>query len=251
MKSRSFVTTGIILKMKDLGESDRFITVYTQDRGKLTCIGKNIRTLKSRRSTQIELLNRVQLQLWESRHHYYLTECKAEERFSEMKQTLPNLSSATFVVEVTERLTPEGESIEDLFKLLNETLNLMEFYPQKHDLLRETYLLKLMNLLGTVTSFRECSLCRQNLPEKEAYLDPEHSTLYCARCRKTIPYTLENVPLQTLKLIHFILKNPMHAVLQLKITPDHLETLRQWGRFFLRQTLQYPLKSEMFLNPQN
>ena len=44
MNPRSFTVNGIVLRMTDLGESDRFVTVLTPDRGKLTCIGKNLRT---------------------------------------------------------------------------------------------------------------------------------------------------------------------------------------------------------------
>lgn len=251
MNPRSFTTTGIVLRMADLGDADRFITVYTPDRGKLTCIGKGIRSIKSRRNTQVELMNRIKLQLWKSRQNYYLTECKIEERFPEMKQKMDSLSSATFVVEATEKLTPEGENIKPLFPLLDETLSLMEFYPDKHHLLREAFLLKLLNLMGNITSFRECASCHQKLPQKPAYLNIDHSTLHCEKCRIKIRATLEQIPLETLKLMHFILVHPIPAVLKLKIEPRHLEIMMRFGRIFLHQNLHYPLKSESFLGQFN
>lgn len=246
-RNRSFTTTGIVLKTRDLGESDRFITVYTPDHGKLTMIGKGIRSIKSRRNSQIELLSRVKLQIWKSSKNYYLTECKIEERFADMKGALDSLSSATFMIEATEKLTADEQNIRDLFPLLNETLALMEFYPDKHELLREAFLLKLLNLLGNISSFRECSLCKQKLPQKAAFLDTEHSTLHCESCRQKTSTALHEVPLETLKLMHFILTHPLPAILKLKIDPSHLETMAHFGRVFLRQNLHHPLKSERFL----
>ena len=247
MTPRSFTITGIVLKMVDFGDTDRFITLYTPDRGKFTCLGKGLRSIKSRRAPQIELLNRLKLQIHKSNRHYYLTECKLEERFFELKQTLPSLSSGTFIIEATEKLTADDQQIRELFPLLDETLALIEFYPSKHELLREAFLLKILNLIGTITSFRECSDCKKNLPKKDAYLDVEHSTIHCEICRKKIQNTLHCIPLETLKLMHFILSHPITSVLKLKIEPRHLQIMSDFGRLFLRQNLHYPLKSESFL----
>src|SRR3989339_208638 len=104
---RSFTSSGIILRLKSLGEADRFVTIYTRDRGKITCIAKGLRSIKSRRNPHVELLNLLRFQHWKSAHHYYLTECTTEESFRELKKDLAALSSATFMIEILDRLTEE------------------------------------------------------------------------------------------------------------------------------------------------
>ncbi|MBT5016477.1 DNA repair protein RecO [Candidatus Peregrinibacteria bacterium] len=248
MNPRSFTVSGIIIRMADLGESDRFITVLTPDRGKLTCIGKNLRTLKSRRNSQLELFSKVQIQFWKSRNNYYLQDCKLEERHPELKKNLASLASVAFIVEATEKLTVDENHIPGLYDLLEETLSLIEFYPKKHEVLREAYIIKLLSSIGTISSFRTCSECREKLPSESAFLDENHTTIHCVNCAEKKSSHLREIPLETLKLMHFILAHQITAVLKLKMTRQHINIIDEFGRTFLKHDLHYPLKSEAFLN---
>ncbi len=248
MNPRSFTISGIVIRISDLGESDRFVTLLTPDRGKITTIGKNLRTLKSRRNTQLELMNRVQAKLWRSRNHHYLSECKLEERFNELKKNLASSTSAAFIIEATERLTAEEHHIPHLYDLLEQTLSLIDFYPKKHELLREAYLIKLLNLVGSISSFRACAECKKPLPQEDAFLDEDHSTIHCITCSDKTASYLRRIPLETLKLMHFLLSHPIPAALKLKITKEHINIIDEFGRTFLKKDLHYPLKSEAFLN---
>jgi DNA repair protein RecO (recombination protein O) len=247
MSSRSNTTTGIVIRMTNFSEQDRYITFYTPDQGKLTCIAKGIRNIKSRRGSHIELLNRVEFDYWKSKNNHYLTSCKAEDRFNEMKQSMENLSSGAFIAESIERLTPEEEANPNIYHLLNQTLGLMAFYPEKHDMLREAFLVKLLNLNGTITSFRTCSECREKLPQLDAYLNEEHSTIHCGPCTKKKTGALQRIPLETLKLMNFLIEHPVQSILKIKLNPQHFQTMSHFGRVFLRHNHPHPFKSEAFL----
>ena len=249
MTSRSFSTSGIIIRLAELGESDRFVTVYTEEYGKITCIAKGIRSVKSRRSPHIELMNRVKLQLWRSRHHVYMTQASTEARFSDLKKDIVSVASGAFMIEAMERLTPDEESHPELYRLLDSTLSLMNFYPEQHQLLRETYLIKLLQTLGNITSFHSCSDCKKRLPYQDAFLDREHSTINCHDCtQEKSDFTFELIPLDTLKLMNFILEHPLDAILKLKTDLTHLQTMSEFGRTFLYKMLPRGLKSEQSLN---
>lgn len=250
MTERRFTTTGIVLKQNGLGENDRWITVLTQDRGKLTCIAKGVRSVKSRRNPHIEPLNRVKLELWKSAHHHYLTAATAEERFGELKKEMTSLSSAAFMAEATDRLIEEEQTHSELFNLLSEGLELMNFYPEKHALIREGYLMKLLKLLGLLPSFRICSGCREKLPTQTAYLDPVQNTLQCEPCtlKNPAPETIfEPIELDQLKLLAFMADYPLPESLKLNIRPEHLETLAVYGRRFLYQHHHKRLHTETAL----
>lgn len=253
MTERRFTTTGIVLRQNGLGENDRWITVFTPDRGKLTCIAKGVRSVKSRRNPHIELLNCVKLELWKSAHHHYLTGATAEERFGELKKEMASLASAAFMAEATDRLIEEDQNHPELFSLLSEGLNLMNFCPEKHALIREGYLVKLLKLLGLLPSFRTCSRCQEKLPAQTAYLDPSQNTLRCEPCvRKNLhqegpEIALELLSLDQLKLLAFMADYPLPESLKLNILPEHLETLAAYGRRFLYHHYPNRLHSETAL----
>ncbi len=251
------MTTGIVLRHNGLGENDRWITVLTHDRGKLTCIAKGVRSVKSRRNPHVEPLNRVKLELWRSAHHHYLTAATAEERFGEFKKEMASLSSAAFMAEATDRLVEEEQNHPELFNLLDEGLGLLNFYPEKHALIREGYLVKLLKLLGLLPSFRACSRCNTKLPAQTAYLDPAQNTLQCEPCathgakRSALspspPLPLEPIALDQLKLLAFMADYPLPESLKLKIHPEHLDTLAAYGRRFLYQHHHTRLHTETAL----
>ena len=114
--------------------------------------------------------------------------------------------------------------------------------------MREAYIIKLLGSIGTISSFRTCSECRENLPKQAAFLDENHSTIHCPTCAKKKSTYLQEIPLETLKLMHFILVHQITAVLKLKMDKKHIRTIDKFGRTFLRHDLHWPLKSEAFLN---
>ena len=74
---RTFSSEGIILKRVDFGEADRLITIFTKNRGKITSLAKGIRRIESRRSGNVELLNKAKLSFAESRSLPILTEAES------------------------------------------------------------------------------------------------------------------------------------------------------------------------------
>jgi len=245
MSSRAFSLSGIVLRMNSFGEQDRFLTLLTPENGKLTCLAKGIRNIKSRRNPHCELMNRVTAHLWKSRRHHYLTQATTQARFHDIKKEMNTLSSGLFMLEATERLVPEDHHTPGVFPLLNQALELMNFYPEHHINLREAYLVKLLQILGHISSFRRCSQCREPLPQRNAILDREHSTISCYDCVPQTPNPhYESVPLESLKLMNFILSHPIGAILKLKTEPRHLEVMGSFGRVFLYHNLPHRLRTE-------
>ena len=305
----AFTTTGIILKKRDFGDQDRFITVLTKDRGKITCLAKGIRKISSRRNPPIELLNRVNLSFWKSNYYYYLTQTVLEERFAELKSTMDRLTSALFLAELVERLTPEETPLPELYQRLNEALSLMDFYPDQHERIRVASVLQILDRLGVLPDFRKCGSCHRLLPKENAFLDEKHFNLECKACAEKnfgqdqtqnkpdkewvvdderiacAPQTRSasgvsypafsdegarmsglnavgyahycsgdfvsgpkhEIPLDTLKILHFLRQRPLLAVLKLKLDDSHVLALNTLGRLFLSQNLYEPLRCEAFL----
>jgi len=243
----AFTTTGIILKKRDFGDQDRFITVLTKDRGKITCLAKGIRKISSRRNPPIELLNRVNLSFWKSNYYYYLTQTVLEERFAELKSTMDRLTSALFLAELVERLTPEETPLPELYQRLNEALSLMDFYPDQHERIRVASVLQILDRLGVLPDFRKCGSCHRLLPKENAFLDEKHFNLECKACAEKNFGLKHEIPLDTLKILHFLRQRPLLAVLKLKLDDSHVLALNTLGRLFLSQNLYEPLRCEAFL----
>ena len=53
MKTRTFSTKGIVLKRVNVGETERSINLLTQEYGKMTCVAKGVRKIKSSKNQEI------------------------------------------------------------------------------------------------------------------------------------------------------------------------------------------------------
>lgn len=241
---------GVVLRTFTVGEQDVFVTFFTREEGKLSCLAKGLKNIKSRRATQVELMSWLSVHYWKSRHQNYLTQAVIQHRFDTLKQEWDSLASGTFLIETVERLCGEGEPHPEVFDLLLESLLWMDRMPEQHHRLREFFLLKLLANLGVMSSFRTCAACQDPLPTETAYFDPNHLTLHCLPCEQKRPAHAplnEPIALEHLKLLHFIHKQSVEELLKLKLEPAHQDMVWTMGRRFLRHTHPHPLRSEAFL----
>ena len=82
----SFGVAGIIIKRKNFSESDRILTVMTRNLGKIKVIAKGVRKITSRRAPTIDLLCLSQLQIYEGKTFYTLSESLSEKGIQEVKR---------------------------------------------------------------------------------------------------------------------------------------------------------------------
>ena len=125
---RSFKTEGIIIKRKNYGEADRFLTILTPHRGKIKILAKGVRKISSRRSSHIELLNLSYLSIHESRMPI-LTEVEAINHFENLKSDLDKSAYAFYVCELVDGLLAEHQENRQVYDLLRQVLYDLEIDP--------------------------------------------------------------------------------------------------------------------------
>ncbi len=139
-------TEGIIIKRSNFGEADRILTIVTPFKGKIRAIAKGVRRITSRRGGNVELLNKVKLQIFEGKGLPILTEAEALETFPKIKNDLLLSSYASYILELTERLLPEEEANPAVYHLLASILGLLEANPRQ--IFIRAYEVKLLSVLG-------------------------------------------------------------------------------------------------------
>ncbi len=116
MRNRSSATEAIVLKRSNVGESDRIVTLLTPEQGKVTCIAKGVRKLTSSQRAYLEPGNLVTVYLVETSSMPILTQTKLLSDFSNAKKDLQRLKQLTQVLEIVDKLFPEGVEEIELFQ---------------------------------------------------------------------------------------------------------------------------------------
>ena len=118
---RSYRVEGIIIKRKNYGETDRILTVFSKNKGKIQVLAKGVRKITSRRSPHVELLNLSQLALHVGSMPI-LTEAETINHFSSLKNDLQKASFAFYVCELIDGLCAEHQENRAVFNLLQRVL---------------------------------------------------------------------------------------------------------------------------------
>lgn len=141
-----FTTEGIIVKRSNFGEADRILTVVTPFKGKIRIIAKGVRKITSRRGGNVELLNRVRLQIFQGTGMKILTEAESLDTFPKIKSDLMLSTYASHILELTERFLPEEQTNPQVYALLLTALTLLEKNPRQ--IFIRAFEVKLLVLMG-------------------------------------------------------------------------------------------------------
>lgn len=198
---RYLKTKAIVLKRTNYNEADRLLTLYTEEKGKVTAIAKGVRKISSKKRGHLELFNLVDIQAIDHKGWYILTQVESIKTYPELKNDLQLTTYGYYISEIFEKLVPELEPNETLFKILTKTLD----YINKSSGLTfiNAFNLKLLRMLGfySKTELKNLDATIRN------YLDEIEIQTY--------EYlSLKKYNLETEKLAHNFLKNFTENVIE-------------------------------------
>ncbi len=115
--------TGFVIKRVNLGESDRYLTLFTQDHGKIEVLAKGVRRINSRRAPHIELLNLIRFQTTKTKRNHILTEVEVVNTFSNIRNEMKHIGKMFLICELINSLCASEQKNFEVFSLVEATLN--------------------------------------------------------------------------------------------------------------------------------
>lgn len=149
---RGIKVEGVILKRRNLGEADRILTVFTLQKGKISVLAKGVRRITSRRSGNVEVLNRCLMYLHQAKTFLILTEASSLDTYPKLKEDLTLATYAFHIIELVDKLTAENQENRSLYEDLVNVLQ--KFSRNPRQILVRAFEAKILSNLGFI-SFRE------------------------------------------------------------------------------------------------
>lgn len=140
--------TGYIIKRTNTSEADRYITILTQNNGKIDVLAKGVRKLSSKRAAQLELLNKISFQAVGKNQNgrMILADTRLIESHTRLKNTLESMKMLFTICELIAVLCPAYQKQEDVFSLVDKTLEGMG--GASYGFAMQSFQVKLLSLLG-------------------------------------------------------------------------------------------------------
>lgn len=119
---RTYKAEGIVLKRRNHGETDRVITLFTKQYGKLVAIAKGIRKITSKRAGSLEPASQVVILLHKSNGWDVISQVQLVNSFADAKKDLARVTQVHQLLEIIDALTAEHQEHEEVYSLLVGTL---------------------------------------------------------------------------------------------------------------------------------
>ena len=166
----TYKTEAIVLRSIDYGESDRIVTFYTSDFGKVKGIAKGARRSKKRFANVLELFSRISI-LFSRRNHDSLAlieEGSVIDSYSQIRNDLHKTLFASYMMDVTDHFTVENKQNAELFSLVQDFLELMAQGNASEDMVR-FFEIRLLKLAGYEPVLDRCIACKTPVVEGDHY----------------------------------------------------------------------------------
>lgn len=149
---------GLVLRVRDLGEADKLITVLTRDAGKITAVARGSRKTKSKFSALAEPLTLGVFLFRQGKSLYTLIQGEMVKSYTALHGDLLRLAYGQYFCELCERVLPDGEPAETVFALLLTALESLVEDPDPARVAR-CFELSMLDELGFRPELDGCGLC--------------------------------------------------------------------------------------------
>lgn len=164
----------IILKKREVGETDRLYTLYTSGHGKIQAVAKGVRKPEAKLAGQLETFTHGLVIVVKGKGAGKIAGAVAENVFPYIRTDADTLRRVLDTMNVFERLVGWDESDPELFRLLLEYLMLADGLAHrgkrdKIELLSEGFLFRLYAHLGYRIETNVCALSGEKLRSGERH----------------------------------------------------------------------------------
>lgn len=115
-------TEAIILKTADLGETDRLLTIYTKEFGKIKVIAKGIKKLESKLRYSLEPFSWSHLILIEGKNFQIVKDAILINQFLNIRNDLDKLKIAKEIIDFVDEAIIGEEQDKNIWNLFTKTL---------------------------------------------------------------------------------------------------------------------------------
>ena len=170
---------GLVIRTTDIRESDRLITIFTEEMGVLSALAQGARSLKSRKMSSTMQFCYSRFFLFKKGEHYYVREAELIESFFDLRNSIEGLALASYIADVLSDVTVATEEKELLRLSLN---SLFAIANKKYPLnkIKAAFEIRAASILGFMPDVLACSACGEK--GGNFYFDIMGGSIKCYAC---------------------------------------------------------------------
>ena len=172
---------GVVIRVRDVGDHDRYLTVLTAEHGRITLLSKGSHSVRSPQISISQLYTYANFEYYHRDSIRILKGGSAIQPFYALSADIDRLNLAAYFCDVAYELSDEGVPADELLRLLLNSLYAVGCDLRPQELLKGAFEMRAAALSGYLPDLMECAGCGDATGE-ELYLDVMNGALLCSEC---------------------------------------------------------------------
>ncbi|MRX71300.1 DNA repair protein RecO [Bacillus lacus] len=235
---------GIVIRTSDYGETNKIVTIYTRENGKIGVMARGAKKTNSRLAAVTQPFT----------HGYYLYQRSSGLGSLQQGEAVTNMRGiredifltgyASYAAELLDRATENHQPNPFLFQLF---LQLLTYINEDVDaeILIHIFEMKMLNVLGLYPHLDSCSICSSK--EGDFHFSIREGGFICHRCFAKDPYRipLSQTAVKLLRLFYYFDLNRLGSI---SVKPQTKKELKTVIDTYYQEYSGLYLKSKKFLD---
>jgi DNA repair protein RecO (recombination protein O) len=235
---------GIVIRTNDYGESNKIVTVFTREFGKIGLMARGAKKPNSRLSSISQLFTYGHFLFIKGNGLGTLQQGEIVQSLRHIREDLFQTAYAAYIVDLLDKGTEERKANPFLFELLYKSLEyLNEGYDS--DIIMHIFEMKMLPVLGLYPILNNCAVCGE-ADGRFAFSFRENG-LICHRCIDKDPHHFP-ASQSTIKLLRLFYYFDINRLGNISVKEETKNQLKQVIRIYYDENSGLILKSRRFLD---
>ncbi|PTX64874.1 DNA replication and repair protein RecO [Melghirimyces profundicolus] len=235
---------GVVIRTRDYGESNKVVTLFTRERGKMAAMARGAKKPKSRLGAATQPFTLGQYLCFAGSGMATLSQADILASHYSIRSDLTLASYAAYLAELLDKLTGEKEPAPELYELLLTTFRMLEKGVDP-EILSRIFELKVLEAAGYRPRLDGCIACgKADLPVR---FSVRQGGFLCRKCQDRDPraLTLSPAAARILKTLQRITPDRLGDI---QVKDETKAQLERAVRSFVDEYADLKLKSRDFLD---
>ncbi len=172
---------GLVIRAKDTGENDRYLSVLTAERGRIPMLSKGGKSIRGEQRAVAQLFTYANFEYYRRGDFNILKGGVPIRAFYGVSAELDRLNLAAYLCDVCCEITDEGEAAGDILRLVLNSLYAISEARYPIETVKAVFELRAAFLSGYAPTLDGCAECGCEEGER-MYIDVMNGALVCSEC---------------------------------------------------------------------
>ncbi|MCJ7841850.1 DNA repair protein RecO [Lederbergia sp. NSJ-179] len=235
---------GIVIRTTDYGESNKIVTIYSREAGKIAGMARGAKKPNNRLASVSQLFTYGYFVISGTKGLGTIQQGEMISSFRYIREDIFKTAYSSYIVDLLDKGTEEKEINPFLFELLYQTLHYInEGYDP--DIITNLFEMKMLNVFGLYPEMNQCVFCGNT--ESRFGFSIKENGLICQECFHKDPHFFP-VSQNTIKLLRLFYFFDIHRLGSISVKEETKKQLRDVISTYYDEYSGLKLKTKRFLD---